>query len=199
MSNSAARIAEIRQALSSTGKSVSDYSARFAAGQAPEQVKVEGVIAAAAAAREASVGAALNQDEVFNLLAELTSTCKVQSEQRALLLSPLPGGRGARPVPAAWRSAGPLSKRRTCAVDRWAATWTRRASWCRGCVTREGAPPKNLTEGAPGQLDRLAATWQQARKDLERQVEQASEKEKALATENLKASPLAPFSAPRLR
>ena len=79
MSNSAARIAEIRQALSSTGKSVSDYSARFAAGQAPEQVKVEGVIAAAAAAREASVGAVLNQDEVFNLLTELTSTCKVSA------------------------------------------------------------------------------------------------------------------------
>ena len=33
MANSAARIAEIRAALSSTGKSVSDYSARFAAGE----------------------------------------------------------------------------------------------------------------------------------------------------------------------
>jgi hypothetical protein len=73
MANSAARIAEIRQALSSTGKSVSSYSAQFAAGQAPEQEKVQGVIAAAAAA---SVGSVLSQDEVFNLLAELTSTCK---------------------------------------------------------------------------------------------------------------------------
>ena len=33
MANSAARIAEIRAALSSTGKSVSNYSARFAAGE----------------------------------------------------------------------------------------------------------------------------------------------------------------------
>lgn len=103
MSNSAARIAEIRQALSSTGKSVSDYSARFAAGQAPEQVKVEGVIAAAAAAREASVGAVLNQDEVFNLLAELTSTCKVQRARAA--------GRRSRERPRpglpAWCSAAP--------------------------------------------------------------------------------------------
>jgi len=79
MANSAARIAEIRQALSSTGKSVSQYSAQFAAGQAPEQTVVQSVVAAAAAAREASVGAALSQDEVFGLLAELTATCKARA------------------------------------------------------------------------------------------------------------------------
>ena len=115
MANSAARIAEIRQALSSTGKSVSHYSASFAAGQAPEQEKVQGVIAAAAAAREASVGSVMSQDEVFNLLAELTSTCKVRACAQSRRTTSY----------ARWR--------RTCAAGPSAEILTKRTSLFRGC------------------------------------------------------------------
>ncbi len=71
MADSAARIAEIRQALSSTGKSVSDYSARFAAGEAPEQVD-------ARAAGQSAAEGALREDEVFQVLQELSKLSKAR-------------------------------------------------------------------------------------------------------------------------
>jgi hypothetical protein len=79
MANSAARIAEIRAALSSTGKSVSNYSARFAAGEAPEQTLTE--------QRSVETGAdiALRDDEVFAVLSELSKVSKVRSLGAALL------------------------------------------------------------------------------------------------------------------
>lgn len=72
MANSAARIAEIRAALSSTGKSVSDYSARFAAGQAPEQTLTE------QQSVESAADTALREDEVFSVLSELAKVSKVR-------------------------------------------------------------------------------------------------------------------------
>jgi len=71
MADSAARIAEIRQALSSTGKSVSDYSARFAAGEAPEQLD-------ARAAHHSAAEGALAADEVFQVLQDISKLSKVR-------------------------------------------------------------------------------------------------------------------------
>jgi len=85
MANSAARIAEIRAALSSTGKSVSNYSARFAAGEAPEQTLTE------QQSVETGADIALRDDEVFAVLSELSKVSKVRTASAPLC------GRGREP------------------------------------------------------------------------------------------------------
>jgi len=142
MANSAARIAEIRQALSSTGKSVSDYSARFAAGRPPEQTTVESVVAAAAKAHQESVGSVLSGDDVHSLLKDLTKLSKARTARD-------------RPPPVDAHRSRP----RTCAAALWAATRRTRASWLRGCGPRDALrkPRPDLPAAAGAAVHHLGA------------------------------------------